>query len=213
MHVQVNTHGGHRSPNPARRRPAGALPRGASGTGRRMAGRTPAPGNAGRAAAAARRAASRPCPATAPATPSSPTPRRRRSPSPSDSTSQSGASWLATLTVACGWLAAKPSPGSGPGRPGRPAPSPTPGSSAMISISAGPPSGWARTAPRRSPVSPVRSSPAPMNPLTSQPDGSGQGSQTGTFACRTSTCRPSIVGRLRREKGVNFAVQVTAPRA
>jgi hypothetical protein len=40
-----------------------------------------------------------------------------------------------------------------------------------------------------------------VKPLTSQPDGSGQGSQTGTFAPRAKTCMPSIVGRFAGASG------------
>ncbi len=113
---------------------------------------------------------------------------------PSDSTTHSGASWLATRTVACGARRANPSPGSGPGSPARPAPRPTPGSSAMISRSAGPPSGLGPDSATAEARAPVRSSPAPVNPLTSQPAGSGQGSQTGTVVWLASSCRPSRDG-------------------
>ena len=41
---------------------------------------------------------------------------------------------------------------------------------------------------------PVRSSPAPAKPVTSQPPGSGQGSQTGTSAVRSRPSRPSRDG-------------------
>ena len=40
----------------------------------------------------------------------------------------------------------------------------------------------------------MRSSPAPVNPVTSQPWGSGQGSQTGTRASPSRPPRPSFDG-------------------
>jgi hypothetical protein len=42
---------------------------------------------------------------------------------------------------------------------------------------------------------PSRSSPAPANPVTSQPSGSGHGSQTGSTASRSNPFSPSGTGR------------------
>ena len=71
----------------------------------------------------------------------------------------------------------------------------------MISISAGPPSGLGPDSATAEPRVPVRSSPAPVKPLTSQPVGSGHGSQTGTLACFAKTCRPSVVGSFAGASG------------
>ena len=98
---------------------------------------------------------------------------------------------MAELTRACGRPAAKPSPGSGPGSPASPAPRPSPGSSEMSSISARPPTGFGPDSATTQPRVPLRSSPAPVNPVTSQPTGSGHGSQTGTAAVLSSTCNLS----------------------
>jgi hypothetical protein len=57
----------------------------------------------------------------------------------------------------------------------------------MISRSAGPPSGLGPDSATAEARAPVRSSPAPVNPLTSQPAGSGHGSQTGTVVWLASS--------------------------
>src|SRR6266704_3217477 len=76
---------------------------------------------------------------------------------------------------------------------------PIPGSSATTTMSAGPPSGFGPVRATAQARTPVRSSPAPAKPATSQPSGSGQGSQTGTptvpglYMC-SSPSRPSWDG-------------------
>jgi hypothetical protein len=89
---------------------------------------------------------------------------------------------------------AKPAPGSTASRPATAAPRPMPGSSATTSMSAGPPSGFGPDSATAQARVPVRSSPAPAKPVTSQPTGSGQGSQAGTPAVRSSPSRPSRDG-------------------
>src|SRR6185312_730940 len=89
---------------------------------------------------------------------------------------------------------AKPSPGSGPDSPANPAPRPRPGSSEMTTISARPPAGFGPDSATTQPRVPLRSSPAPVNPVTSQPAGSGHGSQVGTTAALSSARKPSGEG-------------------
>src|SRR6516162_849996 len=101
---------------------------------------------------------------------------------------------MAVADRACGGPAAKPSPGSGPGSPASQAPRPTPGSSEISSISPGPPTGLGPDSATTQARVLVRSSPAPANPVTSQPAGSGQGSQTGTMTLRSRPRRPSPDG-------------------
>src|SRR5262249_9920952 len=96
---------------------------------------------------------------------------------------------------AWGGPAAKPSPGSGPGRPAKWAPRPTPGSSEISSISPSPPTGLGPDSATTQARVPLRSSPAPANPVTSQPTGSGHGSQTGTGAPGSRPPPPSGEGR------------------
>ncbi len=117
------------------------------------------------------------------------------------STCQSGNSWLPKPVRACGGPAAKPSPGSGPGRPARCAPRPTPGSSETSSISPGPPTGFGPDSATTQARFPVRSSPAPANPVTSQLAGSGQGTQTGTLALRSRPRSPSADGEYGERSG------------
>src|SRR5580704_17593034 len=95
----------------------------------------------------------------------------------------------------------KPAPGSTASRPATAAPRPMPGSSATTSMSAGPPSGFGPDSATAQASVPVRSSPAPTNPVTSQPAGSGQGGQAGP--------RRAEGGQQR----VDLAVPVTAPGA
>src|SRR4051812_6248004 len=71
-------------------------------------------------------------------------------------------------------------PASGPSSPANRAPRPTPISSATRTSSATPPSGAGPEHATALARAPVRSSPAVTTPVTSQPRGSGQGSQTGT---------------------------------
>ena len=101
----------------------------------------------------------------------------------------------------------------GPGRPGprrsrRPVPRPRP------PCRPGRRAGSGRSGPPRS-SAPVRSSPALAKPVTSQPAGSGQGSQTGTPAVpgRNMYSRPSRPSRdgLNGGNSVDLAVQVTSP--
>src|SRR5262249_43550163 len=93
-----------------------------------------------------------------------------------------------------GGRAGKPAPGAGPGNPASQAPRPTPGSSEITSISPGPPTGLGPDSATTQARVPVRSSPAPANPVTSQPAGSGQGSQAGTMTRRSRPRRPSAGG-------------------
>ena len=58
-------------------------------------------------------------------------------------------------------------------------------------MSAAPPIGFGPDRATEQPRVPERSSPAAANPVTSQPWGSGQGSQTGTSAPRSTPSRPS----------------------
>src|SRR3984957_15240425 len=120
---------------------------------------------------------------------------------PGDSTLHSGNSWWPNWTRACGGPAANPSPGSGPASPARPDPRPSPGSSETTSISARPPTGLGPDRAITQPRVPPRSSPAPVNPVTSQPSGIGQGSQTGTTAWGSRACRPAAVGLWAGRKG------------
>ena len=113
---------------------------------------------------------------------------------PGDSTCHSGNSWLSNLTSACDGPEAKPLPGSGPSSPANLAPRPTPSSSETSSISPGPPTGPGPDSATTQALVPVRSSPAPANPVTSQAVGSGHGSQTGTATPRSSPSSPPVVG-------------------
>src|SRR5215468_10041070 len=117
------------------------------------------------------------------------------------STLHSGNSWWRNRTAAWGGPAAKPSPGSGPGRPAKWAPRPTPGSSEISSISPSPPTGLGPDSATTQARVPVRSSPAPANPVTSQPTGSGQGTQTGTLALRSRPRSPSADGEYGDRSG------------
>ena len=67
----------------------------------------------------------------------------------------------------------------------------------MISISAGPPNGFGPDRATALPQVPLRSSRAPANPVTSQPAGTGQGSQTGTAAA-AQQLRQAAPGELHR---------------
>src|SRR5580693_3655251 len=113
---------------------------------------------------------------------------------PGDSTCHSGNSWLSNLTSACDGPEAKPLPGSGPSSPANLAPRPTPSSSETSSISPGPPTGPGPDNATTQALVPVRSSPAPANPVTSQAVGSGHGSHTGTATQRSSPSSPAAVG-------------------
>ena len=64
----------------------------------------------------------------------------------------------------------------------------------MTSISPGPPTGFGPDSATAQPRVPLRSSPAAANPVTSQPCGSGQGSQTGTAAPRSTPSSPALDG-------------------
>src|SRR5262249_60829867 len=92
-------------------------------------------------------------------------------------------------------------PGSGPGSPARWAPRPTPGSPEISSISPGPPTGLGPDRATTQARVPVRPSPAPANPVTSQPTGSGQGTQTGTMALRSRPRSPSLDGEYGDSSG------------
>jgi len=118
-----------------------------------------------------------------------------------EATCQSGKSCLPNDAVAIGGAEANPDPGSTLSRPATAAPRPTPGSSARTSISAGPPSGFGPDSATAQARVPVRSSPAPAKPVTSQPDGSGQGSHTGTPDVRSSPSRPSRDGLKAGSRG------------
>ena len=118
-----------------------------------------------------------------------------------ESTCHSGKSCLPNDAVATGGADPKPAPGSTPSRPASAAPKPVPGSSATTSMSAGPPSGFGPDSATAQARMPVRSSPAPAKPVTSQPTGSGQGSQAGTPAVRSSPSRPSRDGLKAGSKG------------
>ena len=88
------------------------------------------------------------------------------------------------------------SPGRRPSRPATRAPSPTPGSSATSSRSAGPPSGDGPASATTVADAPVRSSPHQPRPPSVQPASSGSGLHTGTLALPASCAQ-----RLRRTSG------------
>ncbi len=113
---------------------------------------------------------------------------------PGASTCHSGNSWWSNRTPESGRPAGNAAQGSGPASPANRAPRPTLGHSETSIISPGPPTGLGPDRATAQPWVPVRSSPAPAKPVTSQPGGSGHGSHTGTMARRSSPSSPALDG-------------------
>src|SRR4051812_40651812 len=99
------------------------------------------------------------------------------------------AAWILASTARSGTT-----PASGPSSPANRDPSPTPGSSATSTSSATPPMGAGPEQASAVARAPVRSSPAVSTPVTNQPRGSGQGSQSGTLAPAAAARSTSGVG-------------------